>query len=207
VKIRFETTIDDFLAFVTFHHAQSPASRRQRRNTTWTLPAVLGVMMLVSYRYSDQRQGGNALTYLVFCGAVLILVTIAWYFLVVHWYFPWAVERNTRKLLAEGSNRLLLGWREMELVNGRLVLNSELIHSSLDLRAVEKIVSTERYTFVYLGSVSAYIIPMNLYPEDEYRQYVAELRAAWENRGITLPPIEEAPKRAQADERIVERPH
>jgi len=48
----------------------------------------------------------------------------------------------------------------------------------------------------------AYIIPMQLYPEEEYREFVAELRAAWENRGVPVP-AEESPR--TVDERIIRR--
>jgi hypothetical protein len=85
----------------------------------------------------------------------------------------------------------LLGWREMELVNNRLFVNTELLQSNLDLRAFEKIVSNGDYPFVYIASVSAYIIPMDGYAEEEFREFVADLREAWENRGITIPPDEE----------------
>ena len=47
---------------------------------------------------------------------------------------------------------------------------------------------------------------MNLYPEDEYLEFVAELREAWENRDAPRPVEEPAPPRRQPDERIVERP-
>ena len=82
-------------------------------------------------------------------------------------------QRNVRRFLAEGSNRTLLGWRELALVHGRLILKSELVESSLDLRTIEKIVHGGNYTYVYISSITAYMIPMNLYPEDEYREFVA----------------------------------
>ena len=67
-------------------------------------------------------------------------------------------------------------------------------------RAIEKIVGDGNYTFVYIASVSAYMIPMNRYPEDEYGEFVAELREAWDD---------DTPKLAKrpVDEGIIEKSH
>ena len=72
----------------------------------------------------------------------------------------------------------------------------------LDVRAIDKIVSDGDYTFVYIASIQAYVIPMNLYPEEEYRAFVAELREAWEHRDEAAK--EPPPGKAFADDRIVE---
>ena len=205
MKIRFETTFDDYLAFVTFQHAEPPAELRRRRKLTLALPVVIGVMMLL-YWFGFRRPAEPIIPPALYCPGMLALAAIRWYFFYFHWFQRWTMKQNARKLLAGGSRRILLGWREMELVNRRLVLQADLVRSSLDLDAIEKIVTTEQFTFVYIPSMSAYIIPMNRFPEAEHRQFVAELRAAWENRDIA-PPAPEAPTLARPDERIMERPN
>jgi hypothetical protein len=111
-----------------------------------------------------------------------------------------------RKFLAEGSNRTLVGWREMELVNGRLVVKTELFETVMDLRAIYKIVANDEFTFLYYSSITAYLIPMNLYPEDEYREFVAELREAWDNREAPRPSEEPEERARPSDARIAEKP-
>ena len=215
MKIRFETTIDDVIAFQRYHFANSPAWRRQVWTQCAMLPGILlGIMLITWLTRNDGMAGqfpveddGPIDPHSYFLGATFLIVSIVWA-IGIRWYMYWSLERNTRRFLAEGSNRVMFGWREMELVNNRLVLDTELIHSSLDLRAIEKIVGNERYTYVYIAAAQAYLIPMDLYPEDEYRQFVTELREAWENRDAPRPVEEEAsPIPYQADERIVERPH
>ncbi len=209
MKIRFESTIEDWVAFNRFHHANSPTTRRQWFQFFAMVPILLALAGLAGIwiTFGAFREDPVICAILwAWAGAMGVGASIAWFF-ISRRYWASLLERNVRKLFAEGSNRSLLGWREMELVSGRLILKTELLHASMDLRAIERIASTDEYTYVYVASTSAYIIPMNLYPEDEYRQFVEDLRAAWENRGIAQPPVEEAPKRAQPDERIVERPH
>jgi hypothetical protein len=210
VKIRFETTIDDVIAFNRFHFAHSPAWRKQVWKQTLMVPATLLALFVLFHLIAGNgpehfhamlRFGWLELTIAIFFLSVSILWAIY-----VRWFLNWSLGRNTRKFLAEGSNRVMFGWREMELVNGRLILNTELIQSSLDLRASEKIVSHGEYTYVYIAAASAYIIPMSLYPEEEYREFVAELREAWDNRASPLPmDDEDVTPRRQPDERIVER--
>ena len=135
-----------------------------------------------------------------------ILISIPSYFF-TRWRITASTLSSVRKLLAEGSNHSILGWRELELVNDRLRFTMELIEGSYDLRAIEKIVGNEHYTFVYVSSLQALIIPMTLYPEDEYRTFVAELRDAWEDRDA--PPLAEETDAASArpaDARIAKKP-
>ena len=208
MKIRFETTIDDVIAFNRFHFANSPAWRRQVWIQTLIVPAILVAIYLLLHMTSvgvvedfEEATKLQKLFLAIFFGAACI----GWGFF-IRWHLNSSLERNTRRFLAEGSNRVIFGWREMELVNNRLLLKTELIESSLDLRAIEKIVGNDQYTFVYIAAAQAYLIPMHLYPEDEYREFVAELREAWENRDSPVRPDEDAPDERQADERIVERP-
>jgi hypothetical protein len=190
MKIRFETTIEDIVAWNRFHFEHSPALRRQRWIVTLLIPGIVGVMAWSDYQAKEE--------------SVLWMYALAFstfWCVGIQFLLPWRTAQNVRKLLAEGSNHSVLGWREIELVNNRLVEKMALIDSSYDLRAIEKIVSNGDYTFVYISSIQAIPIPMRLYPEEEYRAFVAELRDAWENRDELRPVKATAP-----DERIVERP-
>ena len=204
MKIRYETTMEHLLAFNRFHYANSPTWRRQRMLLAWIGPVGFFVMFGVYFSRVDPE----ILRADLFGSVLFPMLGLAFSFT---WYY-WVRARglaqitsNVRKLLAEDSNRTLLGWREMELVGHRLIQHSDLIDTSIDLRAIIKIVRNEDYAFIYIASVSAYVIPMNLYPEQEYRTFVAELREAWENRERTRPEESHPPRRP--DERIVELPH
>jgi hypothetical protein len=210
VKIRFETTIEDLVAFNRYHFANSPIWRKQIWLRSLLLPGIVGLVLLVYYATNTRRgfDGGPGndptlgLEFSTF--GVFLFFSVAWV-LFLRWRMSAALDSNTRKLLAEGTNRAIFGWHDLELVGNRLVMNSELIHSSIDLRAIEKIVGNEQYTFIYIASAEAYIIPMQLFPEDEYSAFVAELRQAWDKRHA--PPLEKAnePSLCPPDVRIIER--
>lgn len=207
MKIRFETTIDDVMAFNRFHMANSPTWRRQVWTQSLIIPGVFALLFFFLFFVSDV---GQAINVVMWPTAIMLVIVSIGSVVFVRWFMSSSLDSNTRKFLAEGRNRIMFGWREMELVNNRLVLKTELMESSLDLRAIEKIVRDENYTFVYIASVSAYMIPMTLYPEDEYREFVAHLIEAWENREAPRPAenrIDEREERPRpADVRITEKP-
>jgi hypothetical protein len=202
VRIRFETTIEDIVAFNRFHYENSAVWRRQRLLFSLLLPVIFVIAIEMAFLAKiDEFADDPLLLSVAGQGSLLLCALVG----VSGFYFMRArmsasVVANVRKLLAEGSNRSITGWREMELTNNRLVVRMELIDTSYDLRAIERIVSDEKYTFVYVSSIQAFMIPMTLYPEEEYRQFVAELLDAWEDRDVPRP-IERS-----ADERIVEGP-
>jgi hypothetical protein len=73
----------------------------------------------------------------------------------------------------------------------------------MDLRAIQKIVGDDDHTFIYIASVNALIVPMKAYPDEDFDEFIAELRQAWEER-IAAPPEDDA-WRPAVDERIVRR--
>jgi hypothetical protein len=207
MKIRFETTIDDIVAFNRFHCENSPMWRRQRLVASLMLPIVLAVLFLLVFVISIEQLAGDPFALAIFAAGmfiVLVLASVPWYFY-IRWQMMVNVLAAVRKLLAEGTNHGLIGWRELDLVNDRLTFKMELMEGSYDLLAIEKIVGNDRYAFVYFSSIQAITIPMTLYPEEEYRAFVAELREAWENREAPRPAEEAGPTR-HPDERIVEGP-
>src|SRR5580765_7871045 len=90
VKIRFETTIDDVIAFNRFHFAHSPAWRRQVWTQCLILPGLFGAMLLFGWWSSHdqaawplQEEGDTAFLY--FLAAVYAVCSIAW-IVFIRWY-------------------------------------------------------------------------------------------------------------------------
>jgi hypothetical protein len=201
VRIRFETTMDDLIAFNRFHFENSPAFRRQRMVYALLVPGIFALLALIALAAWWHADTEKLVAFAIGALIVGVPASVGWIFF-ARWWWMVQVMRNVQKMYSEGSNRIALGWREMELVGNRLKLRTEFLDNSLDLRAIDKIVGNEDYTFVYISSNQAYLIPMNLYPEEEYREFVAELREAWENRDA-MPPL---PPNRPRDERIMEKP-
>ncbi len=205
MRIRFETTMDDLIAFNRFHAENSPMLRRQRLIFSLLFPLILCIVGLVTMLANIDLLDEDPIRFFVLSAVAITFglpALVGLYFL-SRWRWMSNLESMVQKIYAEGNNQIALGWREMEIVGNRLLLKTEWIDSSTDLRVIEKIVGNDDFTFVYIASNQAYLIPMNLYPEDEYRQFVADLREAWENRDEPRP--EDAPPKDR-EERITELP-
>jgi len=195
VSIRFETTVEHLIAFNRFHYENSPTWRKQRLVQSLIVPALASVVMWIFWSGVAQEPPirmmrgrlpvpASDIPYGLI--AVLLVFAIGSFFF-IRWRATANLEWSVRKLLAEGSNRAVLGWCEMSLAGNRVAVKREWMDSSFDLRAVQKIVKTDDYTFLYVSSVNAIVIPMRLFPEDEYRDFVADLTDAWENRNAPPP--------------------
>ncbi len=80
-----------------------------------------------------------------------------------------------RKLYAEGKNQATLGRKEIELEDDALTIRSTVSETTVLLRAIERIASIDQYTFIYLGSIEAIVVPRNKVIDGDYDAFVAEL--------------------------------
>ena len=168
MRIEFETRAEDVVAFNRHHQDESPAVRRMWRNTL-IMSAVLPLLAMASIALTERTPWPLLLGVVASPVAALVV----WLFL------KWHSARVTRQLLAEGSNKGLLGWRVMELEGDRLTVRSEYITSVMDLRVIDRITSTNDFTFVYISSLNALLIPRRDLEEDEYDDFVHALQRAW----------------------------
>jgi hypothetical protein len=157
VSIRFETTIDHLIAFNRFHYENSPVWRKQCLIRALLVPSMLAVLFLAALLLRERRPFDDPMPDAVrffFIAWVLIGLSVASYFFVRRRMMANLVT-TVRNLLAEGSNRSVLGWCEMELADNWLVVNRDLIQSRFHLQAVEKIIARDDFTFVNISSVNA----------------------------------------------------
>jgi hypothetical protein len=66
-----------------------------------------------------------------------------------------------RKLFREGANKSLIGPHELELLGGELISRSPFSESKMRLEAVERIAFDGRYTYIYVGALTAHVIPQD----------------------------------------------
>ena len=115
VKIRFETTIDDVIKFNRFYIENSPTLRRQRMIFSLIVPAILLILAILIMFVNVDAIIEDMFRFFVQATALGILglvFSIGWYFF-SRWQWMNNIERNLRKLYAEGDNRAVLGWREI----------------------------------------------------------------------------------------------
>lgn len=168
--VRFDVRVEDVIAFNVFHTANSKSRRRLMLLMRLAVP-VAAVVTNYWWLAWAANHPSESLPGLI----VLALPAVLWYFGLPYFFrlmIAWLIPRS----LAEGSNPTMLGEHEMSLDGDRLVVRSKFLESRLDLRAIVRIVQNERYSFVYISSVAAYVIIRNSLTDS----FIEELRSAME---------------------------
>src|ERR1019366_841883 len=119
--------------------------RRQRFVVSILVPIILAILFLATFAIKFDELAEHPAALAIYGAGVAVIFVFA--SVLSYFYIRWRMTANVvsavRKLLAEGTNRGITGWREMELVNHRLNVKLELVESSYDLRAIEKIVNND----------------------------------------------------------------
>jgi hypothetical protein len=165
MRIRFENTIDDLVAFNKFHHEHSPATKR----------IVVGQMFIVAAAFLIPGVVVAAVTenwwFLVWMAATGLVATLT----VPPWYRRY-LERYLRRMYGEGGNKGMVGWRELELMGNELVERTPVGESRTHLEAVERVVSEGDYTFIYTSAVMAFVIPHASVSEGDPMEFAVTIK-------------------------------
>jgi hypothetical protein len=165
MKIRYENTLEDLVAFNRYHCHNSPAARRERAINLWGGIALgLAGTAVVSAVLKEPYTLLGGL-----CASALWL-------LVARYYSDWWTDRRARKQYGEGENKGVLGTHELELTPDSLIEKTQYGGTVTALEAIEKLDSSDRYTFIYVSAVSGYVIPHDAVSEGSHEAFVAELR-------------------------------
>lgn len=165
MRIVYENTIDDLVAFTRFHAAHSQTIRRQRAIQVWigTVSLLVGgaLFALMTKHFVP-----------LVVGAVLTVLFLLW----VPGYFRRYLEREARRIYAEGPNKSMIGWHELELGDGELIERSEFGGTRSALEVVDRIARDAQHTFIYVSSVSAHVIPHATVKEGNVEEFVVALQ-------------------------------
>jgi YcxB-like protein len=171
MKIRYENTINDIIAFR--RHANNAPHVRKTLRIVLIVPAaffvILGILAAIEEQDAIYVAGG-------------VVIGLAWAGLL--WLFiRWRFSASLRRLRRDDSVRNLPCWYELELADGALVERTDCDSHASTLETVTKIVSSDSHTFIYIDSGAAYVIPKRSLPEGEYQEFVGAVRREWEETG------------------------
>jgi hypothetical protein len=145
VTLEYELGQADLEAFFEHHASHAPyiAARNRRMRWVWA-----GIFTLLALAYSTWSPGGSV----AFLG--LAVAFLLFYGRLNRW---WYVRHNRR--VNAGPDGPRLGQTKLELAGGQLLVEAPEGSSRLDLAAVRRIDESDSHYFIYLGPVSAVIVP------------------------------------------------
>ena len=169
MKLSFEFSMEDWLAFQAQCMNNSKEFQRLKMAVKLSLPILLTILFVVQL-WLD----------------LFTLVSVIVYFIAsalwIQFYpskFEADVLKRTRKMIDTGDNRILFGTHTIELTSEQLIMQGPGSNSTVNWSMISKIEETETYFFIYLTAISACIIPKEKIEKD-----VAELRVFLKTKGL-----------------------
>jgi hypothetical protein len=172
MKIAFDLTKEDLIAFNLHRQQSSSTLRRQRR----LVAGIFVVTGLVIAAFLLRHPFPSELSVCWMAVAVFLLTPL---------FLPGSYRRNTIRLVGrlidEGRNRSLLGRREITMTPVDLCAASELRSTTVRWKAVERIEEDLQYLYIYVSSLEAIIIPRRAFAGDsDFEAFAAGVRKHWQ---------------------------
>jgi len=164
LRIRYEVSLEDLIAFNLFHIRTSPTVGRARRWGLWGPPLlVMGAALAAALggRRPEWMLGG------VVFGALYMLVYPLGY--------RRRMERTIRSLVNEGRNDSVLCEHVLEITPDGLVDRTPVSETKAAWSIIERIEKTDTHTFVYTQAQGAHIIPRAALKDGDQEAFVAAL--------------------------------
>ena len=149
MKISFELTMDDWMAFQEHYLSQSKQFKQSKIFVIVMLPVIFFIFSLFQYFEGD-------LNYYTL--AIYIVISLFWIFLYPK-RFDKSCLKKTKKMLEEGNNSALLGKHDIEFSDDSFFVKEPGSEYKTNWSAINKIEENEKYIFIYITSVSACILP------------------------------------------------
>ncbi len=162
--LRYETNVDDALAFQKYYYDNSPAFKHQMTKYI-AGSALLMYILIFALSVRDDVDAGIRAGLIGAGTAALILSPLLRY----------RLKRRMIKMCTEGDYKRYLGERELEIMPDGIISRSPYSETKLAWAAVEKIELTTEHTFIFVGSRMAFIIPHNRIEQGDYKTFLTEL--------------------------------
>ena len=163
MKLTYQLTPDDLVAFNEYHAANSPLHKRARLRFRIVLPIILLM--------------GSA--FIVAIGAYpaampFAVVAVAWFLLSPYW-LKRRYRKHFQRYIAENVGDLLKEPSTLELHDDGIHTTSYLGQAVYKYSAIGQIAYVEGYTFIYIGKGMALVLPEDRLSPDDVDAFVTEI--------------------------------
>ena len=180
LNVEFDLTLDDYVAFNVVHRSNAALMKWLLLiilGVGWvSIPALIGIELYRNWAgHLPQPLDGEEVTFMLGYAA---FHTIG-FPLLTWWMYPF-MTRLMRSRFQHFFLRLVIKWMlagDTSSIFGhyKLTFSAEMLHemgpkneTSFKMSAVQKLVTTDQYLFIYVSPVQAYIVPRRAFrfPED-----------------------------------------
>lgn len=149
------------MAFNIFHAENSPTIRK-----SILIQRLIGPVIFLIMTFYAKRKTGIPLWYwFIIFGTFGVL----WY-IIYPKYIKWEVSRRTSKLIKEGKDEKILGNKNIKLTPEGIYGTSLYSEEKVKWNSIEHIEETEDYIYIFISSISAFIIPIRAFNDTDTKE-------------------------------------
>jgi len=164
MKIRYCNTIDDSIAFNKFHWSKSPRFQKNRRRQTIYIPILLAAFVLFVFILTRELD-------ILIIGSVCLPL----YVIIIVWHYKRTIPQSIKKTYEESDNKSFFCEHVLEIDDDGIIATTEYGQGKTKWKGIQRVETCGDYTFVYVGAMSAHIIPKLRIIEGDYDLFVQEI--------------------------------
>ena len=148
MKIEYDNIMDDLLNFSEHHSMNSPRIKKKMSVFKYTFP-ILVLIIIIPVIITNPTKNIT----------IWFVVSVIWFF-AAPYYYRYAIRRSSLKMYNEGENKGVLTKHTLILNEEGIIEETNYNTTKLKWDSIEKIVKDYRYIYIYIGAVSAFIVPI-----------------------------------------------
>jgi hypothetical protein len=166
MEIEYALSKDDLMSFAMYQVDHAPAYRRRRRNLQ--VAYAVGFLLLALGTWGLSMPATLPLTF----------IALGFFFVLFSPILDrWRVRRHVARVYLQRRNRGAYSKRTLRVTHEGLEEISDQGESRIKWSAVDRVVSTANYTFIYLvADTNAIVIPKDAIEPDQYDAFVEAVR-------------------------------
>ncbi len=174
MKIRYENSMEDMIAFQKHLYTENAGLHRQKRLATVFMPVFLIVMIVLLYLLKGTSE-------ILVWGGIFVLV----YVFFIYRAYRSGFAKRVRQIY--GDSKDFFCERQMEISEEGVTVKTAVSETRIIWPGIPKIVSDGDYIFIYtLGMVSAHVISRNGVREGNFDEFVAAAKTLWQEKKEAL---------------------
>jgi len=166
MKIKYNLTENDYINFNICHMRNSKSLRKTIMINRFLIPLIFLVMPFILYDISDIP--------FLYWATTFILVYILWVSLYEKYVYR-INRKRIKRMLEEKSNDGLIGEIVLEIDGENIKIINNSGESKYYIKSIKNIIEDKEYIFIYINSVAAIIIPLEVFKDNEDKERFKEL--------------------------------
>ena len=159
MKIEYNLDLDDYINFNLIHMRNSPAVKRQRILIRLLISIGLTlILFIITLSSNDISMAEKIIAPIIGGGA---------YFLVSPLLSGLGLRQQVKKMITEGKNEGLIGKNIVAISSEAITGENAAGEGKYFWNALDKLVVSPNYLFLYVGAVKAILIPRNSFNDEQ----------------------------------------